>query len=184
MSLRLNKKALTGWEQVLALILIILALAAIFLLIFKADILTKISNLPSYGSSSTGVDIKIDVQTTDSSCKVKVGNVQGDYMTKQGDINFCQDIIKQENCNGNLYSGLKLDSKDVQRDVTWWPIDKKVGSFTNGKITLDVGLFDKNSEEFKKLAETYKFADLQMLLKNLDGAVVIGNSICRDKLIQ
>lgn len=182
----MNKKAMTGYEQMLLIILILLTIGALFFAFAKGDIITKIRNLPGYGYTPEDDEVisGINESTTGSKlCPFRVGNVKGDYLTKQGDINFCQDIVKQTNCRGNLYSGLKLDADEVQRDKNWWPIDETVGSFSSGIISLNDEALDPNSATFKKIQKVYPFADLPLLLKNLDGAKVVGTDICRDQLI-
>ncbi len=182
----MNKRAMTGYEQMLLIILILLTIGALFFAFAKGDILTKIRNLPGYGYTPQEDEVisGLNESVTGSSlCPFRVGNVKGDYLTKQGDINLCQDLIKQTNCRGNLYSGLKLDATEVQRDVNWWPVDETVGSFSSGVISLNSNTLDVNSATFKKIQEVYPFADLSLLLKNLDGARVVGADICRDKLV-
>lgn len=188
--LRTNKRALTGIEQVLLLTLIILTLAAVFFMFYKGDILTKIRNLPSYGQTASQGDeyIGTDEITESEFCPVKIGNVKGDYLTTQGEINFCQDLVKQVNCDGDLYAHLKLSGQKVQIERTeWymWGFDTTVGSFNQNKISLMSELLDVNSKEYKILSgeDYYRFEDLPLLLKNLDGAWIVGNDICRDELI-
>lgn len=182
----MRKQALTGWEQVLAFLLVILAITAIVLMVFKVDISEKFRNLPTFGSNEDpNADIRMndDARVGSSLCPVFVGNVKGDDITTQGEIKFCLDIVKQEGCDGDKYTGLKIDGDEVQIEVDWNPIDKKIGTRNNDLISLDSKVFDKNLPAYQKIREKYGYDDLLLYLKNLDGARISGKDICRDSLI-
>lgn len=187
----MNKRAMTGYEQMLLIILILLTITALFFAFSKGDILTKIRNLPGYGYTPEGDEVISgfnDSSATSGLCPIRVGNIKGEDLTKQGNINFCQDIVKQTNCKGDLYAHLKIVGENVQIERTEWYMlwfDTNVGFFKQNTIILMPELLDPNSQQYKILSgsDYYKFADLPLLLKNLDGARIVGADICRDKLI-
>lgn len=188
----MRKKALTGWEQILAIILIVLALVALFFIIFKADILAKIKGLPGYGSSNED-DVAIttgkDIEIASTLCSVQVGNINGEGLSTDGDINFCGDVINQKDCGGNSFSHLKVAGEKIQIERTEWYMlwfDNTVGSLVNRKVSLNGEILNKNSKQYKILSGEgyYTSPDLMLNLKNLNGAKIVnGKELCRDKLI-
>ncbi len=181
----MRKKALTGIEQILLLVLIILTLFAVFFMFYKGDIITKIKNLPGYGYTPQGDEVISGSEEVvqSESCLYKVGELRAIKNTKQAAIYFCQDLSKVgEGCEGYAYSRLKVDTEDVKIEkISGWA-DPIVGSFTNKEIKISDSFYD-SLDNYNLLKETQMWLKNPLLsYSNLEGSKAVGNDLCRDEV--
>jgi hypothetical protein len=182
----MRKRALTGIEQLLLLVLIILTLLAIFMLFQKVDILEKIRNLPGYGHSSSDnadEEIIIDPETTSTSCKVRVGKLASLSDGGQIKILLCNDL-KDIKCSSTIDTKIKIDGQDVEVEQKF---DDSIGKISNSRIILNEEMFAVRSELYIEVEKDLPFysdySKTQYYLKNLNGSKIVGGDICKEEIV-
>ena len=190
-----GKKALTGIEQVMILVLILLTLGAVFMAMYKGDILTKIRNLPSYGQASSGGDDEIIDQVIASGlCPVKVGELgEISASTTKTRVMFCVERFRgTEGCKDHIYSGMELQGDSlkaipVRTFFLWLPLGTEIGLIRNHRFAFFETTLSGSGKEFKEVSyqQGVVFIPTLFILNNLENAWILPNGdICRESLVE
>ena len=183
-----NKKGFqVGTSKLIAIVIVVLVLLAVFTFIFRLSIPKILNFIPEYGVTES--DKVIIVEGTDeevkSDCQVLIGvihTIDTGWLDFSGTsyLYFCQDL---GNCKGGdtlvqskiIFDGTKNDGS-LEIDQNWNEAFGKV----SGGIFL---LFSDFTEKKGKYISEKEDLPSDQIIKNLHGASLLpGNRICRKEL--
>lgn len=178
-----NKKGSVATDKVIALVLVLLVIVAVFALIFKYDkIVSWIKALPEYRYEE---DEEVVVERGDKVgkdiCPVKVARILKGGKVGGGPINFCRD----DDCGKFklIESKLKWTGSDAEAKIEVEQYsDDTIGEVTAGKVKIKQEVLEKRGKLYNEVKKD--LPEIIFLLR-LDGAhYVAGNFICRDKELE
>jgi hypothetical protein len=186
-------------NKTMVALLIIMTLAVIFTLLYKADVIGYVRLLPGYKApSGDEIIVGSDGETGGRSCPYRIAELKPDSYTFHGTINnifFCEnpwDDPSTNECKNSVKTPLNIrgSSEDGFKLWLWGPWSPSSGVVgdmgTNGKISFKDNKLNYLIEKFGK---DKKYKQLLDYLPLLEGSFVSnmreGNVLCReDKNVQ
>lgn len=169
-----NKKAVGDYPifKIIGLILVILALVALFVLLYRTGIIQKITDLPGFESEELTETIDLTV------CPVPIARILSDNSIHLCTSPKCEDNPKND-------QGLFLDNTNLKIKYSdrWFNSPKiKIGTFV-GKIVIDEKIIKGIGEDYFDAQPILEFGGVNLdKLLDLNGAYLVGKTyLCRDK---
>lgn len=165
-------------RKIIGVILIVLALASVFMVFFKVDILKYLRNLPGYQVPQEDVEINVSELTDEqisASCPARIGGISNKK------IYFCEGYGR--GCKVRISSKLLFkgegDTGEIVIDRFWLFGDDHIGAVNNGRISLIAEVLKEEGSKYEEdLPSNFEF------IKNLDGSrFYTSNWICRNNIV-
>lgn len=186
----MKRKGALQVDQILIIILVLLAVAAVLFFVYKTDINTYVANLPGFYAPQEDVVIEDDSLAGSVLCPIIIGVIDG---TKTGSFNSAPIYLVKDGVIDRTYNKILFDDGQVTINRNW-RTDPVIGSYKEEilpfgegdakknfivkRISMDSGVLGGSGDIFSKV----KFdIPSRKSLYDLDGAYIYDMKICRDK---